>query len=91
MIFILLTPAEETLEPLVQKTFADNHLQLAPGQWLLSVDGFPTSMEVWTKLVAGQEPVPTGIVFPVANGYYGLAPSSVWEWITVKRQATVPI
>ena len=84
--------SDAALEPLVQKTFKPtDQIRVGPGQWLLSVDGTSTSRDVWTQLIAGQEPPPTGIVFPVANGYYGLAPSSVWEWITAKRQAAALI
>jgi hypothetical protein len=81
-----------TLEPLVQKTFAPaDHLQVGPGQWLLFEEDSPTSKDVWTKLVAGQEPPPLGILFPIANGYFGLAPSSGWEWIATKRKTAVLI
>jgi hypothetical protein len=90
MIFIL-TGSDAALEPLVQKIYKPtDQIKIGPGQWLLS-DDISTSRDVWDKLVAGVEPAPTGIVFPVTNGYYGLAPSSVWEWLTTKRQTAALI
>jgi len=92
MIFVLIGLADEPLDSLIQKAYGpDNYIKVGPGQWLLSAGGSPTSKDVWTKLVAGVAPAPNGIVFPVANGYFGLAPSSVWEWITAKRQAAALI
>jgi hypothetical protein len=92
MIFVLIGPSHEILESLVQKAFGpDNSINVWPGQWVLSVDGLVTSKDVWARLVTGQDPAPSGMVFPVSNGYFGLAPSSVWEWITAKRQAAALI
>lgn len=92
MIFVLVGAADDALEPLVQKTFkSDDFIKIGTGQWLLSADGSPTSKDIWLKITAA-EPAPAsllGIVFPVANGYFGLAPTTVWEWIAAKRQAAV--
>jgi hypothetical protein len=93
MIFVLVGGADDALEPLVQQTFkADDFIKIGAGQWLVSADGSPTSKDVWLKITTAQAPASPpllGIVFPVANGYFGLAPTTVWEWIAAKRQAAV--
>jgi hypothetical protein len=84
MLFALMAKNDAVIDPLVKAQFADNHIKVGPGQWILSSDGNPTSKEVWDRLVG--EATPTGIIVAV-SGYYGRADTSVWEWVASKRNA----
>ncbi len=80
----------ERLGPLVEQTFSeDDRIALGDGEWLVSADA-STTKRVWELLVShlsGAEgtPQPSGIVLSV-HGYYGMRPSSIWEWIAAKRR-----
>ncbi len=85
MIYLLISDPESDFSDLLGK-FEDS-LRIGPHEWLIEVEGAPTSKQFWAQLVADTEEDPDGIVFPV-TGYYGLASPSVWEWIAAKRQST---
>jgi hypothetical protein len=89
MIFVLIGKDEERLGPLVEAAYPD-HLKIGQAQWLISTPGTPTSKQVWERVAGELRPgMPTGMVFPVTTGYYGVAAPSVWEWISAKKQVEV--
>ncbi len=62
----------------VERVFPHDSLKVGPGQWLVAHAG--TAREVSDALGVTQGEAGTAIII-AADGYYGRADSSVWEWI----------
>ena len=62
-------------------------LKIAPGEWLIVAPNTTTTKEICERVGLGvTTPVSSGIVVR-AEGYFGRAASSVWEWIATKTGA----
>lgn len=65
------------------------YLKVAEGQWLIVAPSASTTKEVSDRVgITTEKPISNGIVLR-AEGYYGRAPASVWEWIVAKSGAEV--
>jgi hypothetical protein len=63
------------------------HLNVGVGEWLVVAPSATTSKEVCERIGIGiSEPVSSGIAVR-AEGYFGRASSSIWEWIATKTGA----
>jgi hypothetical protein len=82
---IALAPNEK-VENAVTTKFPDDHLRVSDTTWLVAGTG--TAQELSTKLGITGGRVGSAIVFSTA-GYYGRAPSNIWEWIKAKLEASV--
>jgi hypothetical protein len=62
-------------------------LNVGPGAWLVIAPSGTTTKEISERIGLGSsDPIGTGIVVR-AEGYFGRAPSSTWEWIATKTGA----
>jgi hypothetical protein len=93
-IFVLMMPTPQpALAQKVQAEFNGNSLSITDTQWLISASG--TAQEVSTRLGItdptnpSAQPVGVGIVF-ATSGYFGRAPSNIWEWLKAKLEAPPP-
>jgi len=68
----------------MQASFPGNHLQVGPGEWVVSGSG--TAKEISDKLqVTGDATTGAAMVFSMAN-YYGRATTEIWDWIKSKAE-----
>ena len=84
MLFLLTTKDPEAFADSIQSVFPTDHIEIGPGQWILSTQDNFTAEEAW-KLLVGTT-TPSGVIVSF-SGYYGRASSSVWEWIATRRDA----
>ena len=71
------------MEAALATTFPDNHLKVAPNEWIVSATG--TASEISAKIGIPQTPELTAMVFSMAN-YHGRASTEIWEWIKTKAE-----
>jgi hypothetical protein len=87
-VILLPTPAPAVVEG-IKKAFPDNYFSINDTQWLVSTTG--TAMEVTSKIgvfdpkVPLSPPIGNAVVFST-NGYFGRAPTNIWEWIKTKLE-----
>ena len=63
------------------------YLNVGTGEWLVIAPSATTTKEVCERVGLGiSEPASSGIVVR-AEGYFGRAASSIWEWIATKQGA----
>ncbi len=67
--------------------FPESHLQVGEGQWFVVAPSSLTTTDVSTKLGVTGENTVNAIVTSVGS-YFGVAPLSVWEWLTAKMGAS---
>jgi hypothetical protein len=73
------------LEAAIAAKYPDSHLKIGPNSWLVAGSG--TAEETSRRLgVYGGSDIGMTVVFSTA-GYFGRAPSNVWEWIKAKMEA----
>jgi hypothetical protein len=72
------------LDAALPAKFPGNCLQASPTLWLVASGG--TAQEVSDKIGITEGGLGSTIVFSTA-GYYGRAPSNIWEWIKAKLEA----
>jgi hypothetical protein len=86
-IFVILPRNEDSraaVQAAVEQTFSRDHLALDSGEYLISTNGTP--IEVARRLGITPEGGPSAIVFSIA-GYWGRAPSTVWDWLKAKLES----
>ena len=60
-------------------------IEVGSGQWLLSATGTPT--EVSNNLGITEPPNVSALVLSV-TGYWGRAPTTVWDWLKARIEAS---
>ena len=92
-IFVVLLPTvQQPLTAKIVAEFGGNSLRINDTQWLISASG--TAQEICSQLgiydpaSPNAAPVGTAIVF-ASSGYFGRAPTNIWEWIKVKLETPV--
>jgi hypothetical protein len=91
-IFVILLPttAPAVIEG-IKKAYPSDYFSINDTQWLVSTTG--TAMDVTTKIGVYDPKNPSAphignaVVFST-NGYFGRAPTNIWEWIKTKLEAT---
>jgi hypothetical protein len=85
-IFAVMPPtASAVLDERIRKTYPDDSLQLAPNQWLVSAPG--TAIDVSRALgLLDPERIASAVVMAM-SGYFGRAPTPVWDWIKTKLES----
>ena len=91
-IFAILMPQPQpVLVEAIKSAFPDDYLSLSDTQWLISTTGTVVDLTAKIGIYDAKEPnkSPTGnaIVFAISS-YFGRAPTSVWDWIRVKWEAS---
>jgi len=77
----------ESVEKRLQAIAPWLYLKVGSGEWLVVAPGATTTKELSERIGLGNsEPVASGIVVR-AEGYFGRASSSIWEWIATKTGA----
>lgn len=80
---IVSTSDPAKIRTVLNNKFAENHIQLPRGSGWLVFAPNATAQEVSNQLGVSEGESGTGIVFAIA-GYWGRAPTNVWEWLSVK-------
>jgi hypothetical protein len=87
---ILLPTAQPAIAERITTAFQTDALRISDTQWLVSASG--TAAEIAARLgivdlANPQAPtLGTGIVFST-SGYFGRAPTNIWEWIKAKLES----
>ena len=77
----------EAVEKRLQAIAPWLYLNVGTGEWLVVAPSATTSKELCERVGLGvTEPVSSGIAVR-AEGYFGRASSSIWEWIATKTGA----
>lgn len=74
---------EEAVAKRLQAVAPWLYLNVGVGEWLVIAPSATTTKEICDRVGLGVAPVASGIVVR-AEGYFGRASSSVWEWIATK-------
>jgi hypothetical protein len=74
------------LDTAITNHFPSNSLKVSATLWLIAASG--TAQELSNRLGATDGSLGSTIIFSTA-GYYGRAPTNVWEWIRAKLEAPV--
>jgi hypothetical protein len=87
---VLVLPPHQPVGDAIKTAYPSDHLYISDDQWLISTKGTASDVSAKLGLYDPQNPnvAATGsaIVFST-NGYFGRAPTNVWEWIKVKLEA----
>jgi hypothetical protein len=90
--FVLLSrqPRNDTIisEKIAELFPADDYYKIGRGQWLIAFRG--TAKGLYNKIVRHEDSdlkVAAGVVVLRISGYWGLAPSDMWEWIVAKGES----
>jgi hypothetical protein len=85
---VLLPVASPAFEQRIAVEFPTDHLKVTDTQWLVSAGG--TAVDISNRLGLSEAQTTVGIVFATA-GYFGRAPTNVWEWIKNKLESPLTI
>lgn len=69
------------LSSAIERQFPGEFIEVGSGQWFVVASG--TAKDVSDRLGISAGTVGSGIVV-ASSGYFGRAPSNVWEWIAAK-------
>lgn len=81
---VIATTDNQKLGPSIAKVFPENHLQINTQSWLVSLDG--TSQELSDKLGVTDGSHGSAVIVSI-SGYYGRAPTTIWEWMKAKLES----
>jgi hypothetical protein len=91
-IFVVLMPTPQpAIAAEIKKSFEHDHLSINDTQWLVSTTG--TAPELTTKLGIYDPKEPSkpatgnAIIFST-SGYFGRAPTTIWEWMKAKLETS---
>ena len=85
-IFAVLPPqANTSLDEAIQARFPQDSLRLSPNQWLISYAGTAIALSNDLGVTDGKN---GGAVIIQMSSYYGRAPTSVWDWVKSKLEAS---
>ena len=82
-IFRVTDPAK--LKAAIAEVYPNDHIDLGTNEWMVFDKG--TAIDVSTKLRISDASNGLEIIVGVA-GYYGRAPTPIWEWIKAKLEAS---
>jgi hypothetical protein len=87
-LFVVFAVGEvEPIEKRIQGIAPWLYLNVGSGEWLVIAPSPTTTKELCERIGLGvSAPVSSGIVVR-ADGYFGRASSSIWEWIATKTGA----
>lgn len=77
-------PDNSALGAAIKTHFANQHIQIWAGQWLISATG--TTQQISDLLGIGAGVSGSGIVFSVVT-YWGRANPNVWEWMKSQQES----
>ena len=83
MFVVIPTSPDHKLDQVIGASFPKDHYKLPLGQWMISFDG--TSKELSDKLGISEGTNGLGVVAAI-NGYFGRAPTGLWEWMKAKME-----
>jgi hypothetical protein len=84
-LFAVMAPSDDPrLATAINGIFPTDHLKIGPGQWIIAANG--TSQDVSDRLGVTAGNTGTAIVVSV-SGYYGRAPTNIWEWMASRMGA----
>jgi hypothetical protein len=72
------------MEAAIRRLYADSHYALPDGVWLIASS--ETAKQIGEKLGVGT-PDLSAMIFKM-GGYYGRAPTEIWDWIKAKAEAS---
>ena len=85
MIFaVLVKHTESRIGALLEQKFPNDSYKFAPNAWFVSAPG-ASSKDLWDKLSVPAPYTESDVtVITRLTGHYGVAESSLWEWIATK-------
>jgi hypothetical protein len=88
-LFAIMAPVEwPGLVAALQTSYPDSHLKIGPGQWLVAGGGTAGDVSNQLGITSGASGV---AMVCLIGGYFGRAPSNVWEWMATKGSVnTIP-
>ena len=78
------TITAENINAKIEELFPVDSLRIGNQQWLIASSG--TAKELSDKLGITDGKTGVAVVLSI-NGYYGHAPTNIWEWILAKLEA----
>ena len=78
-----LTPNPK-LNSKVVETYNSNSRKINETTWLIAASG--TSREVSDSLTISEGEIGSSAIVFATSGYFGRAPTDIWEWIKAKRE-----
>ncbi len=85
-VFVVLRVSEPAkLKTAIAESYPYDHIELGPDEWMVSDKG--TAIDVSNKLKISDASNGLAIVVGV-SGYYGRAPTPVWDWMKAKIEAS---
>jgi hypothetical protein len=85
-IFAILRVSEPAkVKAALVENYRDDHIDLGASEWMVSDKG--TAVDVSNKLKISEGENGIAIIVGVA-GYYGRAPTPIWDWMKAKLEAS---
>lgn len=76
----------DALRAAIVAKFPNDFIQITPNQWLVALKGV-TTKELSDKLGITEGKTSGLAIVMSVTGHFGLAATSIWEWIKVKSEA----
>ncbi len=87
IVFAVISVAEighATIGSLIKERYQHNCLEISPSAWLVATSS--TAKELSDTFGLYETNGPAFVVI-TASGYWGKAPTNIWEWMRVKMEA----
>lgn len=87
---VIATDQVDAAASAVALNFPQDNFKVAPNVWMVAGTG--TAQDISARLGM---PVTQGVgsnfsaIITLVNGYYGYAPTNIWEWLAAKQAAPV--
>lgn len=78
------TTTPPAVKTALDRVYPLDHIEVGPGQWLVIAEG--TAKDVSDTLGITGGTLGSAVVVS-ASGYFGRAPSNIWEWLAAKMKA----
>jgi hypothetical protein len=78
----------DALGQAIQRKYPNDHLLVAPGQWLIATEGTAQSVAEHLGISGKTDATISPALVVSVSGYFGRKAPSVWEWIKAKWGST---
>jgi len=88
-LFAILAPSDAPgLVQALEARFKDNYFRVGPGQWIISGSGTASDISKIIGITDGNVGSPAMVL--LIGGYFGRAPTNIWEWMASKGSVGIP-
>lgn len=89
---VTVTEKPAAAEQAIARTFPGDFMPVTPGSWFVA--GYGTALEICGRLglptAPGGTPPAFSAVVTLVTGYFGYAPTNLWEWLASKQSQQLP-